>query len=252
MVKTPRPKKREPLVFDKSKTKSTKFDIALPYLGTKERKQFAENVLSPLRAAGVEITAANVQLKAWESIYAVMRLKMSVTGYRELPPLKKLQNYHNKLDKLLKEITAEKSLLHDYFINIQNELILLTYNLRQLIQVKKEKPTVNHRYPKGIQQIAKSLVVYWNDHTKGKYKITGHGYLDDEIPGQKKFDMKRNPGEYYLQQSLKNFFGYPYSNAQIKTLVGLIKKLPNNHARSMTQADYDWWENDPIWSKKKK
>ena len=62
--------------------------------------------------------------------------------------------------------------------------------------------------------------------------------------------MQTNPGEYYLQNNLKHFFGYSYTNTQIRTLMSMIKNYPIEHARAMTQEDYDWWENDPIWKKR--
>ena len=88
--------------------KKAEFDIALPYLGKKQRKHFAEYVLAPLAVAGVDIENPDAQLMLWEATYSVMRLKMSAIQYGQLPPLKTLQRYEDKFTKLVDELVKEK------------------------------------------------------------------------------------------------------------------------------------------------
>ena len=219
------------------------FEVAIPYIDAKRRKAFAKCVLKPLEQVGVKVGDPEVQLRMWEENFFVLRLKMSLTHWKETPSEKKLEQYRKKMMDLQKMIRNDKTRLNEDFEHLLSELELSTYTVRKLIQGKKEKRQKDYVYPPGVLEVAKTLQDYWNKWTKGKHQITGHGYKDDLIGKKDRnhyYDIKVNPGEYFLQMCFEDYFEKKYNTVQIRTLLSKIrnvKSLPG----SMTRADYIWY-----------
>ena len=228
----------------------SELDILLPYITPKDRKQFQFSILAPLAAAGVSVADEDAQLKLWERTYGMQRLKLEATGYKELPTVKHLEWWEARVTKLMEQIKEEKSVLSDYLIQLNNELETVGYSIRRVIKNKKDHRSISHKYPKGVVSITHSLIQYWNDWTKKKYHITGYGYNLEDEPERKKFNIKTDPGECFLQRALATYFDRKYTCYQIKTLVELTKDIKGIPSK-MLRKDYVWWHNDPMWANPK-
>tara|TARA_R100000149_G_C5869335_1_gene133517 strand:- start:903 stop:1628 length:726 start_codon:yes stop_codon:yes gene_type:complete len=223
----------------------TEFDIVLPYITKKHRAKFQKVVLTPLKRAGVNVINEKIQLQLWEQVYGIQRLKLLATGYKELPTDKKLKAWEEKLNELDKSIKAERSVLADHLVQLKNEITATAYQVRQLRSLRAEKRSGSSVYPKGIVSIAHSLMQFWHGHTNKR--ITGYGYKLEETPERKRFNVKDNPGEYFLQAALREYFDHTYDCYQIKTLVAKTKDI-ETIPKKMTDRDYVWWKNDPLWN----
>ena len=145
-------------------------------------------------------------------------------------------------------IRDERSKLRHQFVQLNNELEVTGYNVRQAIKEKQKKRKKSSVYPEGVITLTKSLMVFWNTWTKKSHHITGYGYNLENEPDRKRFTVSVDPGEAFLQRVLKSYFNKPYTCYQIKSLVELAKKV-EGFPEKMTEADYTWWENDPLWNK---
>ena len=226
----------------------TKFDIEVPHIGKEYRKDFTKNVLDPLSVAGVNVSDANTQMRLWEWIYNVQRMRMFASNWKELPEEKKMKVWEKRLTKMQQLIRAERSSVRHQLVQLNNELTTSAYNLRQAIREKKNKRKKSHVYPEGVIILTASLITFWNTWTKKKYHISGYGYNLENDPDRKQFQLSVDPGEYFIQRVLQHYFGKPYTCYQIKSLVELAKKI-EGFPTKITEADHVWWENDPVWSK---
>ena len=240
-------KKNKTLI--KKETKSYEhFTIHLPYLGPAVRKNFSRYVMAPLKHAGVKISDPDKQLELWETVYGIQRVKMITTAYQELPSAKKLKKWYDAVDALHEMIQQERSTLSDHLVHLRDELSNTRYQLGKLRKRREAKRSGSSKYSPGIVSITASLIRYWNDWTTKKHHITGHGYKDEEFPETKKFKVKTDPGEYFLQNVLRVYFNHEFDNSQIKTLVKKAKKNKGIPSK-ITGIDYDWKKDDPLWKK---
>jgi len=227
----------------------SEFDIVLPYLTEKDRKPFQKCVLNPMKQVGVKVKDDQVQLRMWEQVYGIQKLKLIATGYQELPTVKHLKTWHQRLSNMRKFIKKERSVVSETLIALDSELETVEYQIRRLVEAKNVKRSGSHTYPKGIVSITHSLIQYWNDFTNKEHNITGYGYNLELEPERKNFNIKTDPGEYFLQNVLKTYFNHTYDCYQIKSLVEKAKTVEGIPSK-MRKKDYTWWENDPLWKKK--
>ena len=228
--------------------KKVKVELLVPHIGKKHRKDFEKNVLEPLAYADVVVNNGETQLQLWEMIYNVQRLRMYASGWEELPDQKKMKKWEKRITKMQDLIRDERSKLRHQFVQLNNELEVTGYNVRQAIKEKQKKRKKSSVYPEGVITLTKSLMVFWNTWTKKSHHITGYGYNLENEPDRKRFTVSVDPGEAFLQRVLKSYFNKPYTCYQIKSLVELAKKV-EGFPEKMTEADYTWWENDPLWNK---
>ena len=222
--------------------------LLVPHIRKKHHTDFKKNVLEPLAAAGVKVNNEQTQLQLWEMIYDVQRMRMFASNWEELPEKKEMKVWEKRITKMQNLIRDERSKLRHQFVQLNNELEVTGYNIRQAIKEKEKKRMASFVYPEGVVILAKSLIVFWNTWTKKKHHISGYGYNLENEPDRKRFTVSVDPGEAFLQRVLKCYFDKPYTCYQIKSLVELAKKV-KGFPEKITKADHTWWENDPLWSK---
>ena len=223
-------------------------DLLVPHIGKEHHKDFKKNVLEPLAYADVVVNNDQTQLQLWEWIYNTQRMRMFASNWEELPDQKTMKVWEQRITKMQEQIQAERSKLRHQFVQLNNELEVTRYNVRQAIREKQKKRMASPVYPEGVVILAKSLIVFWNTWTKKKHHITGYGYNLENEPDRKKFTVSVDPGETFLQRVLQCYFGKTYTCYQIKSLVELAKKV-KGFPKKITKADHTWWDNDPLWNK---
>ena len=141
----------------------SEFDIVLPYLTEKDRKPFQKCVLNPMEQVGVKVKDDQVQLRMWEQVYGIQKLKLIATGYQELPTVKHLKTWHQRISNMRKCIKKERSDVREQLIALNRELETVEYQIRRESEGTDVKEHGTQTYPKASVTLTTSLSQSGND-----------------------------------------------------------------------------------------
>jgi len=150
--------------------------------------------------------------------------------YKYLAPLpgkKEIIKIKKQTDKLLKTLQdLDHNKQYEGLIKRLTLSAVDTGNLWERRKDIRKQPTI---LAPEIQAIANKLSEVWYEYKKewptGTYD--NRFEHDNNHPANRIFDWASNPGAYFIQATLREYFGINYNNKQIKDLIQSLY-LPNN------------------------
>ena len=145
-----------------------------------------------------------------------------MTYYKELSPLPtqiQITKVEKETDKLLK--TLESLPNSKQYENVIRELTLshsITRSLEERRDDIRKQPTI---ITPEVLAICSHLKSVWWEY-KGEYPTGTYDNQyehDNDNPASQKHDAYTNPGAYFIQATLREYFGITYDNKQIKDLI---------------------------------